>query len=98
MENEQLITADELCFHYNMDQSFIEALNEAGLIQVTTVEEKCFVHPSQLHDLERFSRMHYELQINIEGIEAIAHLLKRVEQMQNEMNQLASRLKIYTSD
>jgi chaperone modulatory protein CbpM len=36
-------------------------------------------------------RLHNELEINVAGIEAITHLLERVEQMQEEMRRLRNR-------
>ena len=98
MENEQLIPADDLCTHYHVEQQFILSLSDAGLIEITSVKEKMFVHPSQLNELEKFARMHYDLHINMEGIEAIAHLLQRVQEMQDEMSALRNRLRSYSSD
>ena len=40
-------------------------------------------------------RMHYELDINLEGIDAISNLLERVEEMQHEMTRLQNRLRFY---
>ncbi|MGE5521240.1 MAG: chaperone modulator CbpM [Candidatus Dadabacteria bacterium] len=95
MENEQLIPADDICLHYNVEQTFIQSLNDAGLIQVTTIEERCFIPPSELSNLEKFSNFHYEMNINIEGIEAISHLLEQIKEMQQEMMGLKQRLRIY---
>ena len=93
MENEHLIPADEFCRHYRAEQTFIQALGDAGLIEVVMTEENTFLHEEQLAELERFSRLHYELDINMEGIEAIAHLLKRVNDMEHELFRLRQRVK-----
>jgi hypothetical protein len=42
--------------------------------------------------------LHHDLEINIAGIEAITHLLERVEQMQQNMKGLRNRLRIYEED
>lgn len=42
--------------------------------------------------------MYYDLSINLEGIDAIHHLLKRVEQLQDEIFRLKNRLHLYESD
>lgn len=97
MENEQLIAAEDFCLHYKVEQQFIVALSDVGLIQITSVEERMFIDPSQLQQLEKFSRMHYDLNINVEGIEAIAHLLQQIEHMENEMNLLRRRLGVHGS-
>jgi len=92
---EQLIPAEMFCSSYNVEYAFIHSLQEQGLIQVTTVEEKVFIHPQQLEDVERFIRLHYDLDINLAGIEAISHLLSKVKEMQDEMNALKNRLRMY---
>ena len=38
--------------------------------------ERGYLFSSQLRDLEQYTRMYYDLSINIEGIEAIHHMLK----------------------
>ena len=40
-------------------------------------------------------RLHYELDINIEGIDAISHLLQRVDQLQDELRIMKNRLSRY---
>ena len=90
MEDEQLIAADVICMHHHIEYSFINSLETAGLIQITTVEGQSFIHPSQLQDLEKFICFHYDLDINLEGIEAIAALLQRIRNLQQEVNALRS--------
>jgi hypothetical protein len=43
-------------------------------------------------------RLHHELDINLAGIEAITHLLQRVENMHEEMRLLRNRLQRYEHD
>ena len=56
------------------------------------------VPASQLYDVERYTRMYYDLSINIEGIDAIHHLLGRVESLQQEVNRLKSKLRLYETE
>ena len=95
MEPEQYIPATEFCMHYNVEYSFISSLQESGLIEITTIEEKGFIPSNQLQQLEKFVRLHNDLDINIAGIEAIAHLLDKVNTIQHEVAMLRSRLKLY---
>lgn len=97
MENENLIPAEEFCSHYNIELSFIQSLEDFGLINVTTVQQQGFVAADQLKDLEQYIRLHYDLGINVEGIDAIANILQRVKDMQHEMMLLRNRLYIYES-
>jgi hypothetical protein len=95
MENEDLLPIEQLCSHYNIEVSFVRALTDFGLIEITTVEQVPYMTKSQIRDLEKLIRLHYELDINLEGIDAISHLLKKVNGMQNELSSLRNRLRMY---
>lgn len=95
MENDHLISTDQFCKQHNIELSFISLLYENGLIEITTVEQTSFIPEDRLPELEKLIRLHYQLDINLEGIEAITHLLQRIEVLQEEMRKLKSRLRIY---
>src|SRR5215203_2284043 len=95
MEGENLIPANEFCLHHNIDASFVNSLQEYGLIQCTIVNDASYINSTQLTELEKVIRLHQELQINLEGIDAITHLLKKMEGMYNEIIGLKNRLRLY---
>ena len=95
METEQLIPIREFVRHYNIEISFIASLGEIGLIEIITVEETQYVHQERIPDLERMIRLHYGLEINLEGIDAISQLLQRVDFLQQEIVTLKNRLRLY---
>lgn len=95
MQHEDLIAAEEFCTHYHIDYSFISTLQQHGLIEVTTVHETGYLPTTQLPVLEKLIRLHNDLDINFEGIEAISYLLQRVEDMQREMTLLKNKLRLY---
>ena len=95
MQTAHLIKADVFCTHYNAEFTFINALHQNGLIEIITVEETPFIQEDDLQKLEKIVRLHYDLHINIEGIETILELLTRVENMQQEMAVLRNRLGLY---
>lgn len=92
METDMIIV-NEYCRISHIEPSFVILLGEEGLIDIRTEEGVKYVSVSQLGDLERYSRMYYDLSINIEGIDAIRHLLERMEEMRQEINRLKNRLK-----
>ena len=57
-----------------------------------------FIPASQLTTLEKLVRLYYEMDINLEGIEAITFLLQKVEDMQHEITGLKNRLRLYERD
>ena len=75
-----------------------DRLQKGGLIEIDTVEGESYLPASQLYDVERYTRMYYDLSINIEGIDAIHHLLGRVESLQQEVNRLKSKLRLYETE
>jgi hypothetical protein len=90
-----LILAKDFCSHYNITLSFINSLQEYGLIQVVSIEETSYIPEEQLQKLEQLIRLHYDLDINLEGIEAITYLLERVKNLQSEITDLKNKLSLY---
>jgi hypothetical protein len=95
MQTEYLIAVDEFCTLNNIDVSLISSLKQTGLIEVTTIKEAGFIDAGQLQQLEKFIRFYYELDINLEGIETITHLLQRINNLQEEVMGLKNRLRLY---
>lgn len=89
------IIISEYCKITNTDPSFLSLLEEGGLITIHIEEGEKYILSSQLADLERYSRLYYELSINIEGIDAIHHMLERIEYLQLEIDMLRNRLRLY---
>ena len=91
----RLISTDEFCTLYKVEYSFINSLHQFGLIEITTIEENRFIDTESLTELEKFVRLHYDLEINLEGIEAITYLLEKVKGLQHEINFLRNKLSLY---
>jgi chaperone modulatory protein CbpM len=90
-----LIIINDFCDRCHVDPSFITELEEDGLIEVRVIDEERYLPASQLAELERYTHLYYDLSINIEGIDAIHHLLQRMEEMQNELHELRSQLRLF---
>lgn len=90
-----LITLREYSINYNIEPEFLMSLEESGILYFTLEGEDKYISEDQLSDLERYIHFHYDLHINIEGIDAIRHLLQRVHQMDSEIRQLRSRLHLH---
>jgi hypothetical protein len=98
MQNKYLIAVDEFCASHNIEISFISSLQQTGMIQVKTVNNTGFIDQDQLNQLEKIVRLHYELEINFEGIEAINNLLQRINSMQDEIKVLRNKLRVYDQE
>jgi hypothetical protein len=95
MKSENLIALNEFCLHHNIEISFISSLEQNGLIEIHKIQETGFIEAGQLHQLEKIVRLFYELDINLEGIETINHLLNKINSLQSEITGLKNRLRLY---
>jgi hypothetical protein len=98
MEKEDLIPANDFCANYNIEISFIRNLHQSGLLDMSVVQGTGYIPAAQIRELEKLVWLHYEMDINLEGIETIQHLLARMQGMQEEMTRLKNRLRLYESD
>lgn len=67
MQNE-LIIVSEYCDKCHIEPSFIEMLQEIGLIDIRTEGGERCLQFAQLPDVERYSRMYYDLSIKSKAL------------------------------
>ena len=91
MEQDELIPVNDFCMYHNIEYSFIDSLENSGLISVTSVQQSAFIPLDEMSKLEKFVRLHYDLDINLEGIETINYLLEKIEAMQEEIMKLKNK-------
>ena len=95
MKTEDLITIQKFCTNYKVPESFIDSLYEFELIEVVIEDENRCVSITQIKTIEKLMRLHYDLDINLEGMQAISNLLNQVETLQERVNYLKNRLDLY---
>ena len=95
MATATLISTNDFCTWHQVEYTFIHSLHNAGLVEIRIVDQAEYIPETELQKLEKMIRLHRELDINIAGIEAITHLLERVENMHEEMRSLRNRLRLY---
>lgn len=98
MKTRSLIHIQQVCIHCSVDASFIHSLHELGHIEVIVENDDHYITEEQLKALESMIYFHTELHINIEGVDAIAHLLKKIETLQDELTVTKNRLKAYLNE
>jgi chaperone modulatory protein CbpM len=92
MHPEDFIPAGDFCAFHHVELSFVRGLHDSGLIGMIVQDGAVLLPAEELPVLEKFVRWHYELAINSEGIEALSHLLGRMEALQDENRRLRNRL------
>lgn len=95
MSLENFIPLNQLCMHYEVEMSFFNSLDEFGLIEIYTIEESQYIPQEKASDIEKMIRMHHELDINLEGIETIFHLLDKISALQSEVIATKNKLRLY---
>ncbi len=95
MNDKELIPIELLSENLHIETSFIGSLQEYGLIQITTIDRISYITSEQVADIERLARFRYEMDVNLEGIEAISHILQRIQSLQNEITSLKNQLRFY---
>ncbi len=98
MEIKDFIPVIQLCSHYKVEISFFNELNEVGLIEITTIEQSLYIHQDEINDVEKMIRIHRELNVNTEGIDVVFNLLQKVDDLQNELNNVQNRLRLYENN
>ena len=98
MQEERLIPATEFCTHHHIEVSFLHSLVEYGLVEIENRNEGIFIPSNQLGELERLLRLHTELNINIEDLDVVNHLLEKMNEMHHELTALKNRLHFYESN
>ncbi len=91
----KLITIIEYCNSSTIEIEFISLLKEEGLIEIHLVSGQEFLPLDQLPLIERYARWYYEMEINLAGIDALHHLVAKVQRLKTEIDELQNRLRLY---
>jgi chaperone modulatory protein CbpM len=67
MKTENLIAVNDFCVYHNVEYTFIDHLQEAGLIEVTVVNQTTCIPVDEIQKIERLARLHTQLDINESG-------------------------------
>ena len=92
MAAEKYIWIRDFCEGHSLEETFLYQLQEFDLIRIVEVESQPALHRRELRRLERLVRLHHDLQISPQGLQAVQHLLDRLETMEQELWQLRRRL------
>jgi chaperone modulatory protein CbpM len=86
------ISREELVRIYNIEIAFFDALQESGLLKTETENEVKYLLYDELEIFERFANWHYDLDVNLPGVEVIHHLLQKMERLREENRKLINQL------
>jgi hypothetical protein len=95
MEKDELIRMESFCMIYETEPAFLHLLEESGLVEIVHEQDEEYIAATALQQLEKFMRLHHDLDINANGLEAIAYLLQKIGSLQDEISRLKNRLDLY---
>jgi hypothetical protein len=95
MRIETNIQIDRFCDLHQIDISFIEELASYELVKLVPEAESTCILVDEIPSIEKMIRMHQQLDINPAGIDAIFHLLDKLDQKEAEIFKLRTRLNLY---
>jgi hypothetical protein len=98
MKTDKLLRLEDLCVHYEVEHTFFMHLSEAGLIEITIINNTHYIHPDRINDVEKMMRLHHDLELNIEGIDVVFHLLQKIDCLNTELVSVRNRLLLYEED
>ncbi|WP_294285523.1 chaperone modulator CbpM [uncultured Chryseobacterium sp.] len=86
------ISREELVKIYNIEITFFDELVDSGLLNIQTENEIRYLMYEDLPVFERFTNWHYDLDINLPGLEVIHDMLQKMEDLRNRNRELMNRL------
>jgi len=86
------ISREELVKIYNIEITFFDELADSGLLNIQTENEIRYLMYEDLPNFERFTNWHYDLDINLPGLEVIHDMLKKLEALRQKNRELMNRL------
>ncbi len=89
----ELIAVSEYCTIRKIDTTFIDILEESGLVKLVSVRRQRYIPHEALGEIERLINWHYELEVNPQGLEVANRLYRKIITLQEEIDQLRAALK-----
>ena len=75
------ISREDIFRLYNIEITFFDDLESSGLIETEVIDNTTYLHYDQLSAFERFTNWHYDLEVNMAGLEIIHRLLQQIEEL-----------------
>ncbi len=89
------ISIQQFCTHYNISESFVDSLINYELIEFVELETTKHIQIEDIDTIERLMRMHYDLNVNFEGLDIINNLIHQINSLQEELSILKNKIDFY---
>lgn len=95
MAQEKYILVSLYCEQAQIENAFVNSLYEYGLVKLEERESETFIDEEDITEIEKLFRLHHDLGINFEGLDAIKQMLKRMRKMEKDLDMLQKKLRLY---
>jgi chaperone modulatory protein CbpM len=85
---QERISREDVVKHYNIEVHFLDSLEEFGLLKTFEENDVKYIYFEELANLERFANWHYDLEVNLPGLEIIHNLLNKIDNLLRENRNL----------
>ena len=82
------ISREELVEIYGIEINFFNALQDSGLVKTESENHITYLLFEELPAFEKFTNWHYDLEVNLAGLEILNHLLQKIDDLQAENRRL----------
>ncbi|MDR6369069.1 hypothetical protein J2795_000693 [Chryseobacterium bernardetii] len=86
------ISREELVKIYNIEITFFDELVDYGLLNIQIENNIHYLMYEDLPALEKFANWHYDLEINLPGLEVIHNMLKKLDALNRRNRELMNKL------
>lgn len=94
MKTDKFLLITEICQYYHIESDFFEEIEYHQLLEIHQISGQKFIHQKQLNRLEKILRLHDELDLNLQGIDVVFGMMKRIEKLEKELRQAKSKLNV----
>ena len=92
MSDLKTISVEQFCILYEVPVSFIDSLVSYELIHTVQVGDVECLPEELIAKVERLMRLHYDLNINFEGLDVVNNLIGQINELNDEIYRLKNRL------
>ncbi len=95
MATKRYILVQQYCENTSIEDEFVYKLHEYGIVKFESREQALFLNEKDITEIERNFRLHRDLGINYEGLDALQQMMKRLQKMEKEIKLLNKKLSLF---
>jgi len=89
------ISVEQFCTRHDISQSFIDDLFTFELVEVLIIERSKHIKVSDINKIDRLKRIHYDLDVNFEGLDVINNMMDEIIGLNKDIIDLKNRISFF---